>query len=390
MKAMLREDQKLVRQHAGRRRSIELMLAALACASTSAHAQTTPAAVPAFSVTMYGLLDVSLAYASNPAGHTLKMDSGHVNGSRLGFRGSEDLGDGLRANFLLESGVTLDTGTLGQNQGAGGKMWGRGAYVGLSGGFGELRLGRTPLTITSEAQAAGDAFGLGGSGNAQGIQPATGRSNNTVWYASPSFGGVAAKLSYSFGEQADTKSGNHASAGLFYSKGPISAAAAFTVLRHPVDQSSVRWVNTGASYDFGIVKLFGTLASFKNPGAALTPAVHAGLDGTVQLAGFPLVGYYSGQDDRSASIGVSVPLGFGSILAQVVKLDDRGPLDRDATQFGVEYIYNLSKRTSLYTGYGRVSNHNGAAYGLTGATTQAALSPAGDSYAYHMGVRHAF
>ena len=366
-----------------------LMLASMACACAS-QAQTSPAAATTSNVTIYGLLDVSMAYASASSGHVLKLDSGHVNGSRLGFRGSEDLGDGLRANFLLEQGINVDTGAQGQNQGAGGKMFGRGAYVGLSGGFGEVRLGRTPLTISSDAQAAGDAFGLGGSGNAQGIQPATGRSNNTVWYQSPKFGGATAKLSYSFGEQADGKSGNHVAAGMFYAQGSFSAAAAYTVLRHPVDQSRVRWLNTGAAYDFGSFKLFGTLATFKNPSADITPAVHAGLDGTVQLAGIPLVGYYAGQDDRSASIGASVALGVDTILVQVVKLDDRGSLDRDATQFGIEFIHNLSKRSSLYAGYGKVWNHNGAAYGLTGATTQAALGPSGDSYAYHVGVRHAF
>ena len=369
-------------------RNIGLTIAALLCAA-SAHAQTAPATSPS-TVTIYGLLDASVAYATTAGGRIVKMDSGHANGSRLGFRGNEDLGGGLRASFLLESGINVDTGGLGQNQGAGAKMFGRGAYVGLAGDFGEVRLGRTLVTISSEAQAVGDAFGLGGSGNAQGIQPATGRSNNTVWYQSPKFGPATAKLSYSAGEQANN-SGNHIAAGLFYAQGPFSAAAAYTGMRHPTDQSRVRWINTGAAYDFGAFKLFGTLATFKNPSAAITPAVHAALDNVVQLAGVPTaVGYYAGQDDRSASIGASAPVGPGVVLVQVVKVNDRGPLDRDATQFGVQYMYSLSKRTALYTGWGKVKNRNGASYALTGATSQAGLDAGGNSSALHVGIRHAF
>lgn len=375
------------RAHTGmQRRNIGLAIAAMACTAASVQAQTAPAST----VTIYGLLDISVARATAAGGHMTKVDSGHANGSRLGFRGSEDLGGGLRANFLLESGINADTGANGQNQGAGAKFFGRGAYVGLAGGFGEVRIGRTLVTISSEAQAVGDAFGLGGSGNVQGIQPATGRSNNTVWYQSPTFGGATAKLSYSAGERTN-KAGNHVAAGLFYAQGLFSAAAATTVLRHPTDLSLVRWVNTGASYNFGSFKLFGTLASFKNPGAAITPAVHAGLDNVVQLAAVPtVVGYYAGQDDRSASIGASIPLGAGTLLTQLVKVDDRGPLDRDAKQFGLQYMYPLSKRTTLYAGWGKVKNRNGASYALTGATTQAGLDASGNSSAYHMGVRHAF
>lgn len=192
------------------------------------------------------------------------------------------------------------------------------------------------------------------------------------------------------GEQVN-KAGNHIAMGLFYAQGPIGAAAATTVLRHPTDLSLVRWVNTGASYNFGSFKLFGTLASFRNPGAAITPAVHAGLDNAVQLAGVPtVVGYCAGQDDRSYSVGASMPLGAGALVAQLVKVDDRGALDRDATQFGVQSMHSLSKRTTLYAGWGKVKNRNGASYALTGATTQAGLDASGNSSAYHLGMRHAF
>ncbi|BFO53374.1 MULTISPECIES: porin [Comamonadaceae] len=381
------------------------MAAAAACGQAGAQpAQkeelrqiTTPAGgmtSAASSVTIYGLIDTSIAYASAPGGRIAKLDSGHMNGSRLGFRGTEDLGGGLRANFWLEAGINTDTGTSGQNQGAGAKFFGRGSLVSLTGGFGEVRLGRTVTTISSEAQAVGDAFGLGGAGNLQGIQPATGRANNTVWYQTPSLSGFIGKVSYSFGERTQagggTQAANQAAVALFYAADALSGALAYTTLRHPTDLSTVRWLNSSLAYNFGSFKLFGSFATFKNPGTDLTPAVHAGLDGNVQLAGFPTVGYYAGQDDRSASLGVSVPFGASTVLAQIVKVDDRGPLNRDATQFGVAYLYALSKRTTLYADYGKVRNRNGAAYALTGATSQAGLGDSGNSDAVHLGVRHSF
>jgi predicted porin len=350
------------------------------------------------SLTVYGLIDTSLAYATNAGGRVKRMDSGHMNGSRLGFKGSEDLGDGLRANFLLEMGLNSDTGTMGQNQGAGAKSFGRGSIVGLSGSMGEIRLGRTVVAIGSEVQAVGDAFGLGGGGNLQGIQPAPGRVNNTIWYQSPSFGGFIAKLSYSPGETTVTsdgtgrfKAGASTAASVFYAGGSgLSAAIGYSTYKQLTDASTLRWFHSAAAYDFGVAKVFGSYATFRNPGIATTPATQAAADNNLMFAGFPLVGYYSGQNDRSASVGLAVPFGASTVLAQVVRVDDKGPLDRDATQFGIAYIYALSKRTSLYADHGRVRNRNGAAYAVTGATTQAGLDRGGNSRATHIGVRVAF
>lgn len=395
-----------------------LMLGALVVLSvchTSALAQraqkeelrqiTTPAggvaASPSGSVTIYGLIDTSLASASGPNGRVIKMDTGHMNGSRLGFKGTEDLGGGLRANFLLEMGVNSDTGSSGQNQGAGAKLFGRGALISLTGGFGEVRLGRTLATIASEAQAVGDPFGLGGAGNLQGIQPATGRSNNTLWYQTPSVSGFIGKASYSAGESAaatDTKRGEQLAASVVYNSKTLSGALAYTTMRHPTDSSKVRWLNSSLAYDFGSYKVFGSFATFKNPSADLTPAVHAALDNNVQLAAVPVKdvngnyggGYYAGQDIRSFSLGVAIPVGQGAILAQVVNVDDRGAKNHDATQFGIAYGYYLSKRTTLYVDYGKVNNRNDANYALTGAISQATLDSKGDSDAVHAGIRHVF
>src|SRR5262245_28366953 len=93
------------------------------------------------SVTIYGIMDAGVqhsSYARSGVGSLTTVNSGHRAGSRLGFRGAEDLGDGLRAIYQIEQGVNLDTGTLGQ----GGRAWGRQAYLGLDGRLGTVALGR--------------------------------------------------------------------------------------------------------------------------------------------------------------------------------------------------------------------------------------------------------
>jgi predicted porin len=107
-----------------------LALAVLAAFAGTASAQT--------NVTMYGVLDMALQHENDGVNSTTALDSGIQSGSRLGFKGTEDLGGGLKANFDLEAGVNADTGTSSQ----GGILFGRQAWVGLSGGFGSLRLGR--------------------------------------------------------------------------------------------------------------------------------------------------------------------------------------------------------------------------------------------------------
>ena len=161
------------------------------------------------------------------------------------------------------------------------------------------------------------------------------------------------------------------------------------VLRYPPSLTGLAFLPM-TLLNFGAAKVFGSFAIFKNPSAAITPATQAAADSNLGFAGFPTVGYYAGQDDRSASLGVAVPFGQSTVLAQVIHVNDRGPLNRDATQFGVAYLYALSKRTSLYADYGRVKNRNGSAYALTGATSQAAPGRNGNSDALHLGVRHAF
>ncbi|WP_240655869.1 porin, partial [Paraburkholderia phosphatilytica] len=115
-----------------KRIALSTLSLALLGAAGAAHAQS--------SVTLYGVLDNSIQYVSNVGGHSLwNMAAGNLQGNRFGLKGTEDLGGGLKAIFQLENGFNPNTGSLGQ----GGRMFGRQAYVGLSGDqWGTVTLGR--------------------------------------------------------------------------------------------------------------------------------------------------------------------------------------------------------------------------------------------------------
>src|SRR5260221_366895 len=123
-----------------------LALAALAAVSTSALAQS--------SVTIYGVVDASLENVKGTDSLT-RVSSDNLATSRLGFRGVEDLGGGLKAKFTLEAGLKVDTGAQDS------AFWGRSAWVGLEGGFGELRVGHQDSLIGA---IAGNTYILGAQG----------------------------------------------------------------------------------------------------------------------------------------------------------------------------------------------------------------------------------
>src|SRR3569833_204250 len=178
-----------------------LLLAVLGAFTGTASAQT--------NVTIYGLLDAGVHYRDNGAdtnNKTWGVDSGQASGSRLGFRGTEDLGGGLAAIFTLESGVNVDDGTLGQgitgsaNSPALTRLFGRQAFVGLSGNFGAVKFGRqyAPIRVAVESV---DPFGVSGAGNAANFFNVHGeRTDNTVNYSTANFGGFSGQAAYSFGD----------------------------------------------------------------------------------------------------------------------------------------------------------------------------------------------
>jgi len=136
------------------------------------------------SVTLYGLVDVGYVYTkTDGVDSNNELASGNQSGSRWGLQGAEDLGGGLKATFLLESGFDQGTGQSLQ----GGRLFGRQSWAGLSGGFGDIRFGRQ-VTITSEFFGAVDPFGAGFNAANLGntfVAMDTVRTDNTIKYISP-------------------------------------------------------------------------------------------------------------------------------------------------------------------------------------------------------------
>lgn len=333
------------------------------------------------SVGIYGVVDMGVvAESGGAAGSVRKLSSGVASGSRLGFKGNEDLGGGLSALFVLENGFNSDTGTIGQ----GGLLFGRQAFVGLSGGFGTVTFGRqyTPEFLTL---ALADPFGTGTAGNAPNLISLSGvggRMDNTIKYASPNMRGITAEFAYGFGEVAgDSGAGRQLGASLGYAAGPV----AVRIGHHNRNNDTAAVRNTdnaknsmlAATYDFGAAKAYFAFGINKGPNSA-------SLRNTANPYATAAASTAS-TDSRDTLVGVSVPLGTGRVLASYIRRDDKTRFNQDANQAALGYIHSLSKRTDLYAVYARISNKNGAGYTVGGAIE----SGSGDS-AVNLGIRHTF
>jgi len=337
-----------------------LALAVLGAFAGAASAQT--------NVTIYGVADVGLQRIDTTATSARwGIDSGIQSGSRIGFRGTEDLGGGLSAIFTLENGYAIDTGALGQ----GGLLFGRQAWVGLSSGIGAIKFGRQYTPIHTALDSI-DPFATGITGDGSGIEavfrPYGIRMNNTVNFGT-TLAGFNAQVAYGFGEVAgSTSRGSQLGASVGYANGPINAVFAYhdqnTVSAAGADTGDGRTAMLGATYDFRVVKAHAAYADNRDESATGTRLGRS----------------------RDAMLGVSVPLGAGTVIASYVRHDDRfGAGTADADYWGLGYTHSLSKRTNLYTSYSRIKNDAGSRFGLSTAT-----AAGNDVNFINVGVRHRF
>lgn len=322
------------------------------------------------SVTIYGLIDTGFTHESGgPAGSINRISSSIFNGSRIGFKGTEDLGGGLSASFLMENGFQVDTGAMGQ----GGTLFGRQAYVGLNGGFGSVRMGRQYTTYdvlagTSDPFFAGSAarmtnlFGENYVGGVNGYY--NNRINNSVTYTSPVFGGgFSGDVGYGFGETAGNMAAGRYFGGSFgYASGPLYLRVAHQNINTANADGAAKNTGFGAYYDFGILRLHGAYSINKNT-----------------LAGVKTV------DARDYMIGAVIPAGIGRVMVSYVKKRDRLAAAQHASQVGLGYIHPLSKRTDLFAAYGRISNSNGAGYKVGNA-----IETGSGNQAWNLGIQHRF
>ena len=314
------------------------------------------------SVTIYGKIDLGLVMDSGgPNGKSVRLDSGVTGGSRLGFKGVEDLGGGMKAAFQLETGFCADSAAGAPNFCTGSNNFmGRQAHGDLTGAFGALSAGRQ-YSLGFNNLSTIDPFGTGFAGQVNNIVDPSGiRLNNSVTYSTPTMSGVTASAEIAFGEQTGNWQANRETgAGLTYASGPAYAGFTFYDVSNAAGNGAARKNYLfGGTYDFGVVKLHALAQKSTGP---------ATLD-VLDLMG-----------------GVTVPVAGGQVLASYIHHNDRTATDKDASQIGVGYLYPLSKRTSVYTAFARIQNLHGATFTVGNATA----AGTGDK-AFNLGVVHNF
>ena len=203
-------------------------------------------------------------YGHGGAGTQTSVQSGGVSGSRLGFKGNEDLGGGLQAKFVLEQGINADAGSLGQ----GSRAWGRQAWVGLSSAnWGSLSAGRQYIPQYTILDSL-DTFGTGaGSAAESGVVTTVSRADNSVLYVTPSVNGFQGTVMTALGEATtgSRDNSNLYSVGGTYANGPFSAGVAVNVFKASANNNvDSRYALLTASYDLGVARLSGALQSVRN------------------------------------------------------------------------------------------------------------------------------
>ena len=345
-----------------------LALAALTAFAGVASAQS--------SVTLFGIVDLSVNSTKNGANSLKQLSSDQLNSNRLGLRGVEDLGGGMRAGFHLEGAMVSDLGcgtsqTPAPAAGAvacGGQTWQRRSTVSLMGGFGEVRLGRD-YTPSFWNYTIFDPFGTNGMGSSLNIVSTLSsgattlvRANNTVGYFLPAMGGVYGQVQVAAGEGA---TGNKYFGGrLGYAGGPVNVAVAYG----KTDKTGAMIddytdINFGGSFNMGFMSLMGTYSKRD----------------------------YATADQKNIMVGLTVPFGQSTLKA-AYNTASGSSKSLEAKQISFGYQYDLSKRTAIYATVSSLNNDGDAA---TGARFTIGQGPAqtrgGDSSkGYNLGVRHSF
>ena len=355
-------------------------------------AAMTTAAAGAAEVTLYGIVDTGFGFTHvdldhRPSVTKFEMINGYNSGSRFGFKGKEDLGNGYAVSFVLENGFQSDTGKLGQND----RMFGREAQLKFHTPYGTLSFGRAGTLISGAGTLdiwgvnadvlPGGWDGIFNIGNYQGNGM---RLDNMVTYQTPTAAGFTGYLQYSFandtveGDDDDSRANERGSnryfaAGLTYNNGPLGAVVVYdsVMFRHynksEVGTPSVgdndnpnvgdsRVLSIGGHYDFGVARVtaFGQYVKGSRTGFG---------DGLGYSAIFWLRdkegndSQYYDADGYNFHLGAQFPLPCGRLYAGAyygyLEAND-DPLNAEAKNWNVflAHEYDLSKRTIIYSGIG--------------------------------------
>jgi predicted porin len=354
-----------------------LALAVLGAFAGTASAQS--------SVTIYGVIDMSIAKDNCGAPQVCAVNPGAPTGkawtmqqsttSRLGFRGNEDLGGGLSAQFQIEHRFNPDTGAQNQTP-----FWNGRSYVQLSSAaagavymgreytpafwielksdpFGNDGVGQTGATINWAGFYTPDsASGVTTSPQAAWAGGGSARASNTIGYKTPSLGGLTANVAVSLSEA--TQQGRDLGFNVEYAAGPIYAGLGYEKVTDGASDGR-QLLNLAVHYNLGFIK---PMFYYGKAKAGSTFAGDAYDDNKVYL------------------LAASAPLGNGLLKIGFSKMSFEHGAETSHKKLGLGYNYNLSKRTNLYADFGSAT---GRATGVAGAKGER-------NTAYALGLRHTF
>jgi len=358
--------------------------------------------IPPF--TLYGVADVDVGRSDSGYGNKTTAGSGGMTASRIGIKGEQPLGQGIKAVYLLEAGVSTTTGAVGtgtppqginntvpSNGGLtsnGTQFFSRQIYAGLALPYGTVTVGRQYAGSYLASVGAATSMGAGLFGASSTLLPVVSgmptRLSNSLAYTSPTIGGVYAQLTLTSGvgnnvrgvsgtptSSTTDQSGRGGDLSVFYSGGPVKAAATTWRVRNASYNPSLgetglatrSGFQLAASYDFGGPRIYSTF-------------VHGRVGGG---------GYETGTKSLSNvtawSLSGAIPLLGGNLLPSYTRVNDKSLIpDKDAKLLGLAYTYKLHETTTLYTSWGALINGRNAAYSLADGSDLVGVSVPG----YHV------
>jgi len=334
------------------------------------------AALAQSNVTIYGVVDTGINYSKTGGGSdSSSWGMGSLqSGSRIGFKGTEDLGGGTKAIFTLENGFNTSDGSLGQSTDKT-REFGRQAFVGLSGDWGTYKMGRQYNPIRTALESV-SPFEIGLAGNILTIFDAHGeRSDNMANYTLPNMHGFSGQVAYSLGKDPSTTGsvGKQWGFSTNYTRGPANVVLAYhhsdlTSSTTPyTDNGNKKTTMLGGTYDFGMVKAHAAYAWNKGEN----------LSGVDNL------------DTRDMMVGVTVPVNSVSrVLASYMRKDNKLTSNADTNIWSIGYTYDLSKRTNLYASYAKLTNDAAAKLAIKDAV--GTINNDYDPSTINFGIRHKF
>lgn len=396
------------------------------------------------SLTLYGIADAGIQVSRFGNGTQTNLASGMADGSRLGFKGTEDLGGGFKAMFTLESRIELDTGdnrngylgrnpnfallrgaplpaanslalatALGQNNAVvnnNGALFDRTAMVGMITPVGAILLGRQ-YTPAYEIGAISDTFETGTVGGWGGITTGTSalytpgvaiRANNAIQYRMQMPNGLGVSLMYSPEDRGTGSLGvsnRFVGGNVRYHANGFNVGIGYNREDDAFGARSLRTGVVGGSYTMGNMKFFAGYMSMKNDnpsiGFALTPTITAALGAAGAALAPSVIGTINTNarlDAKSVSLGMHYTLGAGRLMGAVGHTKNDLSADSDVTLISLGYEHNLSKRTNVYLVFAHANNEANAQYALGGAGYSGGFTTSGgqDARAVQLGVRHRF